>query len=565
MNVAARHWLLAGTLFAVTGALAARAVDLHVVRRDFLTGQGEARAMRVVERAAHRGMLVDRRGEPLAVSTPMDSVWACPPELLPAAERIPELAAVLGMDGAALAGRVQARSGREFMYLRRAVPPQLASRVKALGIPGVYTEREYRRYYPGGEVFSHLLGHTNVDDVGLEGLELAYEDTLRGVPGRERIVRDSRGNRVDTLEILAPPRPGRDVRLSVDKRVQYLAYRELKAAVQRYRAVSGSAVVLDVRTGEVLAMVNQPAYNPNERTVASADARRNRALTDLFEPGSTIKPFTAAAALEHHTFDTRTLIDTSPGTLKVGRYTVRDVHSYGVLDMAGVLRKSSNVGAARIGLSMTPAQLHETLQRIGLGRSTGSGFPGEAVSTLLAPRLWRLSTQVTVSYGYGVAVNALQLTRAYAALATGGLLPEVTLRARDAGTPGMGRRVLPADVSYAVTGMLEGAVATGGTGTRAQVAGYRVAGKTGTAHIASGGGYARRRYMATFVGFAPATGPRLAMLVTIREPQGKYYGGEVAAPVFGRVMAGALRLMGVAPDVLVPADEDFLINVEHPT
>jgi cell division protein FtsI (penicillin-binding protein 3) len=564
VSVAARHWTLATCLFAAAIALGVRAADLQVVRRTFLAEQGDARFMRVVARPAYRGMLLDRRGEPLAVSTPMDSVWACPPELLRAPERIPELAAALGLDAAALAQRTRARAQREFMYLRRAVPPQLAEQVMARDIPGVYLQREYRRYYPGGEVFAHVLGHTNVDDRGIEGLEAAYEDTLRGIPGRERIIRDRDGRRVETLEILAPPRPGDDLRLSIDKRVQYLAYRELKSAVARHRARSGSAVVLDVRTGEVLAMVNQPAYNPNERHAASPETRRNRAVTDLFEPGSTMKPFTIAAALEHRTFNPATLIDTSPGTLKVGRYTVRDVHSYGVLDMAGVLRKSSNVGAARIGLSMTPPQMHETLARMGFGRLTGTDFPGEAAGVLPPPRTWRLSTQVTLSYGYGVSLTALQLTRAYAALATGGLLPEVGFRARPQGTPGMGRRVLAAGVTRTLTGMLEGAVATGGTGTRAQVAGYRVAGKTGTARLASGGSYASRRYLATFVGFAPASAPRLAMLVSIHEPQGKYYGGEVAAPVFGRVMAGALRLLGVAPDVLVPAGDGMLLDAEHP-
>jgi cell division protein FtsI (penicillin-binding protein 3) len=373
------------------------------------------------------------------------------------------------------------------------------------------------------------------------------------VPGSERIVLDARRDRVALLETIAAPQPGRNLKLAIDRRIQYLAYRELKAAVLRHRAASGMAVMVDVDSGEVLAMVNQPTFNPNDRADQDPDRRRNRAVTDPFEPGSTIKPFTVAAALAHRSFDPHRIIDTAPGYMRVARHTVRDVHNYGPLDMAGVIRKSSNVGAVQIGLSMTPQQMWESFAAFGFGLPTSTGFPGEASGLLRAARSWRQVEQVTMAFGYGVSTTGLQLTRAYATLASGGVLRPVSFLAVPTRELPPGERALPAAVAAEVNAMLEGVVGPGGTATKAAIAGYRVAGKTGTTHIADAGSYDRRRYLSTFAGFAPASAPRLALLVSLRDAQGAYYGGEVAAPVFQSVMAGALRMLGVAPDAVPEA------------
>lgn len=545
-----RHLITLAVLLLAGAALMAQAVYLHTLRTQFLKRQGDARALRTVEVSAHRGMLLDRNGEPLAISAPVDSIWVVPGDFARAADRWPELARLLDMSTDSIRARVQARADSKFAYLKRAIPPEQADAVLALKLPGVYRQRGYRRYYPLAEAAGHVVGYTDIDDRGRGGIEEAYDEHLRGTPGRERIVLDARRRRVALLETIAPPQPGKDLKLSIDRRIQYLAYRELKAAVVRHRAKSGFAVMLDVTTGEVLAMVNQPTFNPNDRSDAELDGRRNRAVTDPFEPGSTIKPFTVAAALAHHSFDPQRIIDTSPGYLRVARHTVRDVHDYGALDMAGVLRKSSNIGAVRIGMSMTAEQFWETLAGFGFGLPTGCGFPGEASGLLRAAHSWREVEQVTLSFGYGLSTTGLQLARAYATLAGGGVQRPVSFLALD--TPPAGRRVLPADVATRVNAMLEGVVGPGGTATRAAIEGYRVGGKTGTTHIANAGGYARDRYLATFVGFAPVSDPRLVLLVNLREPQGEYYGGAVAAPVFQRVMAGALRLLGVAPDALPP-------------
>ena len=548
-----RHYLVLALLLLAGGALMVQAVYLHTLRTQFLKGQGDARALRTVSINAHRGMLLDRNGEPLAISAPVDSVWVVPEDFRKARQRWPELARVLGLDPTQMSATVAARADTKFAYLRRAVPPEMADAALTLKLPGVYRQRGYRRYYPLAEAAGHVVGYTDIDDHGQGGLEAAYDAHLRGTPGRERIVLDARRQRVALLETIAPPRPGKDLRLSLDRRIQYLAYRELKAAVLRHKAASGMAVMLDVASGEVLAMVNQPTFNPNDRADQDPDRRRNRAVTDPFEPGSTIKPFTVAAALAHRSFDPHRVIDTSPGYLRVARHTVRDVHNYGALDMAGVIRKSSNVGAVQIGLSMSPQQMWESFARFGFGVPTSTGFPGEASGLLRAAQSWRQVEQVTMAFGYGVSGTALQLARAYAALASGGLLRPVSFLAVSAGEQPAGERALPADVAAEVNAMLEGVVGPGGTATKAAIAGYRVAGKTGTTHIAAGGSYDRRRYLATFAGFAPVSHPRLVLLVSLRDPQGAYYGGEVAAPVFQSVMAGALRMLGVAPDALPAA------------
>lgn len=540
-----------GLLGLATAVLMWRVVDLHVLNRDFLQHQGDARALRVVEVAAHRGMITDRHGEPLAISTPVESVWANPKELATARNQWKALARVLELEPRALEQLLAKRQEREFVYLRRHITPELAQKVMALEIPGVALQREYRRYYPAGEVFAHVVGFTNIDDAGQEGMELLHDAWLKGTPGSKRVIKDRLGRIVENVESISEPRPGQDLRLALDRRIQYLAYRELKAVVQRSQARAGSAVVLDVTTGEVLAMVNQPAYNPNNRSGLSSDRLRNRTVTDVFEPGSTIKPFTAAAALESGKFRPDTPIDTGSGFLRVNsRLTVRDVHNYGRIDVSRVIQKSSNVGAATMALAIKPQQLWDIFSRIGLGTMTASAFPGEASGLLTDHVRWRETERATLSYGYGLSVTALQLAQAYAALAADGTMHAVTLLPAGSGVPDI-RQVMRPQIAQQVRAMLELAVSKDGTGSRAAVPGYRVGGKTGTARKVIAGGYSEDHYLALFAGFAPATVPRLAMVVVIDEPQGaEYYGGQVAAPVFGRVMSGALRLLDIAPDDL---------------
>lgn len=543
-----RRRLLLALLALAGGVLAWRVVDLQLSERVFLQGQGEARTVRVVELPAVRGMIVDRRGEPLAVSTPVDSVWADPGPLLRARSRWPELARALGLSEAELERRVAGHAGRSFVYLRRHLPPERARRVLALEVPGVGVRREYRRYYPTGEASAHLLGFTDIDDVGQEGVELAYDRRLRGRPGAMRVIRDRLGRVVEVVERLREPVPGEPLRLAVDRRLQYLAYRELKAAVRRHRALGGAVVLLDVATGEVLAMASQPGFNPNNRATLRRAALRNRAVTDVFEPGSTVKPFTVAAALASGRFRPDTPVDTRPGWWRIGGYTVRDVRNHGLITLREVVVVSSNVGAGKVALDLPPRALWEAFARVGLGRPPGSGFPGEAAGRLPDPGRWYPVERASFAYGYGLAVSALQLARAYACLAAGGVLRPVSLLRRDGPAPG--RRVMEAAVAWEVSAMLEEAVAEG-TGTAAAVRGYRVAGKTGTVRKVAAGGYAKDRYRALFAGFAPASRPRLALVVVIDEPRaGGYYGGQVAAPVFARVMEGALRLLDVAPDDL---------------
>jgi cell division protein FtsI (penicillin-binding protein 3) len=535
------------TLVAGALLLLLRALDLVLFDGDFLQNQGDARSLRTVQVPAHRGMIVDRNGETLAASTAVDSVWVNPQEFADDRERWADVARPLGMTLRQLEQTLAGRMSREFVYLRRHLEPDLAARVRSTGVAGVYLQREYRRYYPAGEVAGHVVGFTDLDDTGREGLELAYETWLRGIAGSKRVIRDRLGHVVEDVESIQQPRPGNDLRLSLDRRLQYLAYRELKAAVKEHGAKGGSAVVLDARTGEVLAMVNQPSYNPNNMAERAGAGFRNRAVTDVFEPGSTVKPFTVATGLEAGLFRPETIIDTTPGQYRVGRLTVRDVHNYGVLDINGVIQKSSNVGVTRIALALPAQSLWRTFSGIGFGQLTGSAFPGEVKGTLSDSRRWGEIHRATLSYGYGLSVTALQLARAYLALASDGTVPELTLLRRDG--PVEGQRVISARTARQVRRMLELAVAEGGTGTRAQVPGYRVGGKTGTAKKTADGGYSRDRYLALFAGLAPASRPRLVMVATIDEPSGAaYYGGQVAAPVFGRVMAEALRILGVPPD-----------------
>ncbi len=544
-----RRRFVFGMLLLGVAALFWRMVDLNLNQREFLQHQGDARYLRDITIPADRGVITDRHGEPLAISTPVASVWANPSDLATARDRWSELSTLLGMSAGQLERKLGARMEKEFVYLKRHITPELGEQVMALAIPGVSLQREYRRYYPLGEVTSHVVGFTNIDDVGQEGAELMMESQLRGTPGSKRVIKDRLGRIVENVESIHEPRPGKELALSLDRRIQYLAYRELLGAVQRHKARAGSAVVLDVHTGEVLAMVNQPAYNPNNRKALSAERLRNRAVTDVFEPGSTVKPFTVAAALESGKFTPGSVIDTNPGSLKVASFTIRDHRNYGKIDLPTVIQKSSNVGASHMALTMEPKQLWNQFVSVGFGYDTGSGFPGEAAGLMNAYQDWGTAERATVSYGYGLSVTALQLTRAYAALAADGVLyPTSFVKLAEDGLP-EGNRVMSARVAGQVKAMLERVVQKGGTGTRAAISGYRVAGKTGTSRRAARGGYNEDNYLAVFAGFAPASRPRLAMVVMVDSPDsGDYYGGVVAAPVFSRVMEGALRMMDIAPD-----------------
>ncbi len=526
-----------------------RAIYLQWIDRDFLQNQGDARHLRVMELAANRGVIMDRNGEPVAISTPVDSVWVNPQVYLEnkGENGLVQLAKVLEMDVADLQRRVVARAEREFVYLKRHVSPELAGKVRRLAQPGVALQREYRRYYPMGEVMGHVVGFTDIDDRGQEGIELALDESLRGIKGGKRVLRNNMGEMVEDVESIAEPQPGQDVLLSIDRRLQYLAYRELKAAVKTNRARSASAVILDVKSGEVLAMVNQPSFNPNNRASFNSANYRNRAVTDVFEPGSTMKAFTVAAALELGKIKPSTVINTSPGYMRVGNNTIRDAVNYGDMDITKILQKSSNIGATKIALSMTAEQMWKSLDQFGFGLSSGSRFPGEADGMIGDYWRWNDVQQASRAYGYGMQVTALQLARAYAVLANDGLLKPVSFIKQEQAP--QGEQVMSANVAASVRRMLESVVTQEGTGKQAMVDGYRIAGKTGTVHRSGRSGYAEDRYTALFAGIAPASKPRLAMVIVVHDPMlGDYHGGQVAAPVFSKVMTGALRLLNVAPD-----------------
>jgi len=558
-----RLWLV-GALLTLCGiSLLARAVYLQVIDQDFLAKQGDARILRDVKLSANRGMVLDRNGEPLAVSTPVDTVWADPRKLAQHPQDFARLAKALDRDKNWLARRVTSNLDREFVYLVRHMRPADADKVKALGIPGVDTLREYRRYYPAGEVTGHLLGFTNVDDVGQEGLELAFDQWLGGEPGIKRVMRDREGRTIEDIERIKAPRPGQDLRTSIDLRVQYLAYRALKQAVQENSAHGGSVVVLDIQTGEVLAMVNQPAFNPNDREQYLPSRYRNRATNDFFEPGSSIKPFIVGAGMKTGRFHSDTLIETGPGTLRVGIKTVKDKHNLGTIDVRTVLEKSSNVGVVKIALTLKPQEMWSTLRDLGFGSVTGSGFPGESAGILTGYEHWRSIGQATMAYGYGLTVTPLQLAQAYAVLGAGGMRRPVSLRRVD--VPPEGERIMDEANARELVQMMESVVSEAGTARRAAVMGYRVSGKTGTSWKAADGGYNSTKYMAVFGGVVPSSNPRLAAIVVVDEPSaGKFYGGDVAAPVFSEVMSGALRLLAIPPDDLQRVPATTLVQAQDP-
>lgn len=543
--------LMCAVLCAMALVVLARAWQLQVHEQDFLVKQGIARHQRIISVPASRGRILDRNGSPLAVSTPVSSVWADPQKLRQHQEQVPELAKTLSIPAERLReGLAKAPEKSEFMYVARRVDPLVADQVASMKIEGVHLQREFRRYYPAGEVASHVIGATNIDDRGLEGMENLWDALLAGTSGARRVMRDLKGRAFSEVEYVERERPGGELVLSLDHRIQYLAFRELKRAVEAHGAQSGSVVVLRARTGEVLALANQPSFNPNAPATARDASRRNRAVTDPLEPGSTIKPFTIAAALELGVVAPQDTIDTAPGSYRVGRLEVRDFQDYGELSLEDILKKSSNVGVTKVSLGADPAQMWRVLDQFGFGRDTGSLFPGENFGVLRHGSNWRRIEQATISYGYGLSATPLQLARAYAALGNDGVLPEISFVKRE-NADYQGQRVLEPNVARAVRRMLESVVEPGGTGERARVAGYRVAGKTGTSRKPAPGGYRDDKYYAFFAGMAPASKPELVVVVLIDEPSGnQYYGGEVAAPAFASIMAGSLRVLGAPMDAI---------------
>lgn len=552
-----RFWIMVLFLLGCFFAIALRTYYLQVVRSDYLQRQADARHLRVVKVTALRGMILDRNGDPLAISTPVDSVWAVPSEFNGGRDRWPALARLLSLDPGSLEPLYRRHAKREFMYLKRQVPPALAQRVLALNVPGVALRREYKRYYPAGAMTGHVVGFTDVDDRGQEGLEYAFDEYLRGQNGEKLVIKDGRRKVIEDVKSIQPTLDGQTLVLSLDTRLQYLASRALSAAVKAHGAQAGSLVILDSRTGELLAMVNVPDFNPNNRSKLKSAHFRNRAVTDVFEPGSTIKPFTIATAIESRKFGPDSRIDTSPGWLQVGRHKIHDARNYGLLTVSRVVVKSSNVGASKIALQLTAKSLWSMLSGLGAGRKTGIGLPGEASGVLAPYRSWRPVKQATIAYGYGLSMTALQLAQAYTSLANGGVVLPVSLKPHQGAVKG--RRVMSVVTSREVNRMLELAVGQQGTGIAAQIPQYRTAGKTGTVRKVTKSGYAKDRYISIFAGFAPASNPRLVVVVMIDEPtRGGYYGGKVAAPVFAQVMMSALRLLNVAPDAAGMSSRSFV-------
>ncbi len=540
-----RFYLLNIFILIVVLGLIARMIDLSVLERHFLQTQGDARSLRVISEPAFRGMITDRNGYPLAISTSVFSVWINPKEFVVDQKSLKSLAKILELKIKTIQTLLKKKS-REFIYIKRQVPPSIANQVKSLKIPGVYLQQDYKRYYPEGEVAAHVIGFTNVDDQGQEGLELTYNDWLTGVSGKERVLKDRTGRVIDNLELLQKQKPGQDLHLSVNRRIQYLAYRELLDGVKKNLAASGSVIVLDVKTGEILAMVNQPSFNPNHMQGLSKDTFRNRAITDSFEPGSTMKTFSIAMALETGKYKADTLVDTTPGWIHVGNHTIHDEHLKGIISLMEILEYSSNVGMTKVILTLPPNRLWNFLHRMGFGEITGVGFPGEQSGKLVNRPVWKPLALATLSFGYGISVTTLQLAHAYATIANDGIkIPLSLIRTENAP---IGERVIDHKIAQQMLSMLQ-SVVKGGTGKPARVPGYSVAGKTGTAWISENKSYQKHRYTSSFVGMAPASHPQIVVAVVIHDPRGKeYYGGDVSGPVFEKIMEGSLRILNIPPD-----------------
>ena len=543
-----RHWVVLGLLLIGLTLLLARALQLQVLDNGRLQAEGRARHLGTVAVKPVRGRILDRRGEVLAISTPVDSIWADPRILASSNTDLMPLTEALGLIPGQVQKLLKRHASKKFVYLRRHVTPATAHLVLGLNLPGVYTQREYRRYYPAGPNAGHLLGFTDIDDHGQEGIERAFDRHLSGVEGKKRVLRDARRRVIEDIDSVKPVYHGQDLVLSIDLRLQTAARRHLAEAVRTHSAAGGSALLLDSRTAEVMAMVNVPDYNPNDRSDMKGDYFRNRVVTDVFEPGSTVKPFTMSLALASGSFTPDSLVETSPGYYRIGGWTIHDIRDFGSLTLSRVLIKSSNIGTAKIALEMAPEELYRVFHDVGFGRITGVELPGEQAGKLPNRQRWRLSEHATLAYGYGVAVTPLQLARAYGVLASDGVLFPISVRKRS--RPPVGDRVLPADVVTEINAMLEQVVSPEGTAQRAMVPAYRVAGKTGTVRkLSVQGGYQDDSYQAIFAGFAPASQPRFVLIVLIDEPGlDQYYGGVVAAPVFARIMSDALRLWGVPRD-----------------
>jgi cell division protein FtsI (penicillin-binding protein 3) len=547
-------WRSRLTLLACLGlfvVLLGRAFYLQGLNNDFLQAKGESRFVRVVDMPASRGAVLDRNGKPLAISTPVESIWASPADMEIDDALVAKLAGALGVEKKFVAEKL-ADKEKNFVWLRRQLSPEQAARVMALKVPGVFQQREYRRFYPAGDVTAHVIGFTGMDDQGQEGIELAQQDALAGAPGQRRVIKDRKGRIVEDLESLKVPRDGKPLKLSIDERYQYLAHRELKAAVEANRAKGGALVMLDAKTGEVLALVNMPDFNPNNRANFKPAQMRNRSVTDTFEPGSTFKPFAVAAALEAGIVKPSTVIQTGSG-LTIGGHTITDTHPQAQLSVAEIIQKSSNIGTAKMALQLPSETLWNLYNELGFGSTPRTGFPGEASGRLRPVKTWKPIEQATMSYGYGISVSALQMARAYTLFTNDGVLLPVTFNKRESDV--IGKQILSAATAKTMAAMLETVTQTGGTATKGQVPGYRVAGKTGTARKLVNGQYSESLYLSSFVGYGPASSPRFILAVTLDEPSaGKIYGGDVSAPVFSNVMSQALRMAGVPPDAPNLAD-----------
>ena len=560
------RYQIVGLIFAIIfGALIVRAAYLQIVDTDYLQSQGDARYLRVQTEIPTRGMVVDRNGQPLAISTPVNSIWMHPATVLKQQKEYSykKLSRLLGTTRDDILSKAKSKKARQFVYLKRQIPPHLAKQIIELDIPGINSVREYKRYYPAGPVVGHVLGFTNIDNEGQEGLELAFDEQLKGLPGRTRVLRDKFGHVVEYVEQLSRVQHGEDVKLSLDSRIQYLAYRYLQAAVKKHQATSASLVALDVKTGEVLAMVSAPDFNPNDRLDLKSSQFRNRSITDSFEPGSTVKPFTVAMGIDEGVIDAQTKIDTEKGSFYIGRNKISDTKDLGDITVSEVVQKSSNIGAAKIAMMMEPEELYDVYRELGFGERNDLKVSGEHRGILVKRKKWKPIEHATLSYGYGLTVNTLQLARAYQALANNGVLLPVSLHPVDEVPEG--RRVFSEETAKQVSLMLESVVGNNGTAPLAQVDQYRVGGKTGTAHRVVNGQYQDDSYMATFAGYAPISDPEIVMVVVVNDPKGiDYYGGLVAAPVFSSVMSGALRFRDVAPDSIQKPEKPVELIISRP-
>ena len=556
-----RCWFVVCLFLLCVIALSSRAVYLQLLAGESLREKGDEVAVRIVNVPAHRGALMDRNGEQLAISTPVDSIWAEPRKVLIEDEKyLLVLARLLDMPQQKLKKFLTDRIKRDFVYLKRHAHPSLVEEIKNLGVKGVSTQSEYKRYYPAAEVTAHILGYTNVDDQGQEGIELAYDKILKGKPGKKRVLKDRLGRIVRNIESVMPSESGTELKLSIDKRIQYLAYREIVAAAKHHEAKSGSLVMLDVKTGEVIAMVGHPSFNPNNRSW-SKNTTRNRIVTDVYEPGSIMKVFTVAAGLESGIFTPQTIIDTSPGVFKVGKHSISDHHNYGHIDVTTIITKSSNIGASKIALALKPEYFYGVLNRFGFGQTTGSGYPGERAGILRLFNTWSEQDIASLSYGYGVQVTPLKLAQTYSIIANNGIMLPVSFIKTN--KPKTRERVIAENIAKQIRDMLETVVSSEGTASRAAIKGYRVIGKTGTVHkYDPRGGYFADRYRSLFVGIVPASNPRFVTVVTIDEPNKEkgHYGGAVAAPIYSKVMEGTLRILNIPPDNLDSFNKSIIAN-----